>query len=371
MRRGVRRLLSTTAVLAVVAGAGSLAVLRPWQEAGSGTAAGSADGAASGTESAVTAPVELTTLTSQVRLNAQLTFGEPVEMVPVTGMITALPEAGAVIDVGHTLVEIDGKPVILLRGARPFWRELSVDSTRGPDVQQLEENLAALGYFEREPDTRFDWRTRAAVRDWQEDLGVERTGTLAPGAVVVVDAPSVRVAQLTALLGEKDASPLTYTAATLQAVAKLTPAQAREVVPGTPVTVLLPDGTELESAISAVDPGGQPTENEDETTPPMATIDFPDQSAVAAAGPVAVRLVLGGTEGATQSLVVPVTALIAEASGGYAVEVQRADGVIRVPVEIGLVADARVQVVASGPDVAGAAANAVPLAEGDLVVVAK
>ena len=58
------------------------------------------------------------------------------------------------------------------------------------------------------------------------------------------------------------------------------------------------------------------------------------------------------------ALVVPVTALIATLNDGYAVEVVRSGKVVRVPVELGLIADTRVQI--TGGD----------LEEGDAVVVA-
>ena len=75
-------------------------------------------------------------------------------------------------------------------------------------------------------------------------------------------------------------------------------------------------------------------------------------------------------EPSAETLIVPVTALLATARDAYAVEVQTADGIIRVPVEIGLVADARVQITASGPDVRGAAAGP-SLDAGDEVVISR
>ncbi len=65
---------------------------------------------------------------------------------------------------------------------------------------------------------------------------------------------------------------------------------------------------------------------------------------------------------------VPVTALLATADGGYAVEVWDGASAARTPVEIGLVADARAQVLASGAEVG---AEGRVLAPGDLVVLAR
>jgi len=317
----------------------------------------------------VTAQVEQTTLTSQVRLNATLTYGDPVELPAGSGIITALPTAGSVIERGQQVYEAEGRPVVLFQGARPFWRPLSADSEPGTDVKQLEENLAALGFFSEEPDERFDWVTRQAVRDWQKSLGVSQTGAFSPADVVVTDAPGIRISQVTAALGDEGASPATYTETTLRAVAKLSAAQARELTADTPVRVVLPDGTEIEAALSEVDPGGQPIPGSDQSTSPTATIEFADQSEVAGSGPAAVRVIVGDATDQTETLVVPVTALLAVPDGGYAVEVLLRGEIVRTPVEVGLIADARAQVLASGSDIEGRSGPV--LATGDQVVLSR
>lgn len=360
----MRIALVFTVIAAVAAGGGAVLTYRPWQ------ATAPADPASLAPD-AVTVPVEMATLTSQLRLNATLGYGDPVELPPSSGIITALPAAGEVIETGSALYEAEGRPVILLEGQRPFWRDLASGVSSGPDVLQLEQNLARLGFFDREPDTRFDWWTTDAINRWQKSLGLTATGTVSVADVAAVDAPSIRVSQVSARLGESAVSPLTYTETTLRAVAKLTAAQARELQAGTPVTVVLPDGTELDSTLASVDPGGQPTGDEGQTTAPSAVIEFPDQSQVEAAGQGSIRVVVSGSDEPDETLVVPVTALIATAPDGYAVEVLTREAIVRVPVTIGLVADARVQILASGPDVAGAAADAPTLSAGDEVVISR
>ncbi len=317
----------------------------------------------------VTAPVELTTLTNQVRLSAQLSYGDAVPLPAAGGTITVLPTAGAVVESGQQVYEADGHPVVLFRGARPFWRELSVDSDDGEDIRQLQQNLTDFGFYSGDVDGGFDWLTRQAVRDWQKRVGLPQTGALSPSNVVVADAPGIRIAQVTARLGDTGASPATYTETTLRASAKLTAAQARELTAGTPVTVTLPDGTTIDTTLAAIDPGGQPTGEGDATTSPTATIEFPDQEALAATGAVAVRVVVNNDQAQTPTLVVPVTALLAIADGGYAVEVYANERITRTPVRLGLVADARAQVLASGPDVDGGSGPI--LDAGDLVVLAR
>lgn len=362
-RRRLLRILLSAVVIAAV-GATGAAMWRPWEE--SLEESGSADSAA-----ATTVPVEFGELTSRLRLNATLGYGEPIELPATQGMITALPDPGQVIEVGQQVFEVDGRPVVLLEGERPFWRELSSDSDDGQDVLQLEQNLAQLGFFDREPDSRFDWWTLDAVRRWQEELGIPVTGKVAVSDVVAVNAPSIRISHVTADLGETGVSPATYTATTLKAVTPLTPAQARELTPNTPVTVLLSDGTEHANVIASIDPGGQPTDEEGQTTPPTAVIEFPDEEQVTPGELGNIQVVVQSAEAGEETLIVPVTALIATAEDSYAVEVHAREQIVRVPVQIGLIVDARVQILTSGSDVEGTPSDAPPLEPGDEVVISR
>src|SRR5690625_54762 len=360
-RRSLRVTVGAVVIGVFAVGGILLGMWKPWESSHGKDAANPA-------ATAVTVPVELGTLTSQLRLNANLDFGEPVELPAATGVITALPVSGQVIKVGQPVYEADGRPIIFLEGSRPAWRDLSSDSDDGQDVLQLEENLARLGFFDHEPDARYDWLTTDAVRRWQKELGVPVTGEVAAADVLFLNASSIRIAQVTASLGQADASPATYTAATLRAVATLTPAQARELAVDTAVTVILPDGTELENKIAAVDPGGQPTGEDGQTAPPEAVIEFSDQKQVEGTGPASVRVIVQNTEESPETLIVPATALIATAKDTYAVEVLSGEGIVRVPVEIGLVADAGVHALASGTDVAAAPSDAQQLAACDDVL---
>lgn len=315
----------------------------------------------------VTADVERTTLVNQVRLNAQLTYGDPVELRASEAVLTVLPTAGGVVAVGQQVYEAAGRPIVLFRGARPFWRELS-DGASGVDVRQLQENLTALGFYQGPVDGRFRTPTRLAVRNWQKSLGLERTGVFSPADVVVAASPPIRIARVTGRLGESGVSAATYTETTVRATAGLTEAQSRNLAPGMPVTVVMPDGSQVAATLSAVDPGGQPEADGEGTTKPSATIDFPDPDAVAAARLVAVRAVIADDD-AVPTLVVPATALLATVDGGYAVEVVTRSEIIRIPVTIGMVVDDRVQVIASGTEVEGGAGPV--LVEGDQVVLAR
>lgn len=349
-RRLTKVLLPAGALL--VAAAAALAVLQPWS-----SVAETPDE----TPKPVTVNAELTTLTSDLRLNGTLSYGASIALPGRGGTITRLPAAGEVIGVGQSLYEVDGKPVIAMRGDRPFWRDLGPGVEDGPDVRQLEQALADLGFGkDMTIDDEFTGVTEANVKAWQKSLGVAKDGVVTLGDAVAITAASVRVESVTATLGDPAAaSPLTYTSTTLRVVAKLTEAQAREILPATKVTVILPDGTEVPATVTAVDPGGQPTGKEGETTPATANVELDDPAVAEGIGLRAVKVVFAASE-VKDALVVPVTALVATTDGGYAVDVLGKGGkVTRVAVEVGLIADTRVQV--TGGD----------LAAGDAVVVAQ
>lgn len=351
MSRRLARVLVPVGVL-LVAAAVTLTVLQPWSSVAE---------VPDDRTKPVTANAELTTLTSDLRLNGSLSYGASIALPGRGGTITRLPGPGEVIGVGQAIYEVDGRPVIAMRGDRPFWRDLGLGIENGPDVRQLEQALSDLGFGKTlTVDDEFTAVTEANVKAWQKSLGVPKDGVVTLGDVVAITAASVRVESVKAQLGDPaGTSPLTYTSTGLRVVAKLTEAQAREILPATRVTVILPDGTEVPATVTAVDPGGQPTEKEGETTPPTATVEFDDPAVAEGIGLRAVKVVFATSE-VKDALVVPVTALVATTDGGYAVDVLRKSGKVeRVSVEVGLIADTRVQV--TGGD----------LAAGDAVVVAQ
>jgi Putative peptidoglycan binding domain len=100
------------------------------------------------------------------------------------GTITWLPRVGQVIRPGQTLFRVDGKPVVLMDGTLPAYRTLKLGIDNGADVRQLERGLRALGYYPGTVDSHYTASTAAAVRKWQGDLGLGKTGQVALGRVV-------------------------------------------------------------------------------------------------------------------------------------------------------------------------------------------
>jgi hypothetical protein len=111
----------------------------------------------------------------------------------LSGTITWVPQVGQVIHAGQTLFDVDNKPVLLMDGGTPAYRELSAADISGPDVYELNRNLVRLGY---DPDgivVDDEWQdaTTAGIDQLQDHLGETETGMLTLGQVVFLPGPQM------------------------------------------------------------------------------------------------------------------------------------------------------------------------------------
>ncbi|MEZ5249031.1 MAG: peptidoglycan-binding domain-containing protein [Ilumatobacteraceae bacterium] len=72
-------------------------------------------------------------------------------------------------------MEVSGRPVFVFQGALPTYRSFEPGMT-GPDVQQLEEALARLGFDPGTVDTVYDDATEAAIDQLYESKGYQSEG---------------------------------------------------------------------------------------------------------------------------------------------------------------------------------------------------
>lgn len=312
-------------------------------------------------------------LVEQIRAHGKLAYSTPHSLgSSLEGTVTALPPVGTTVTRGQELMRIDNTPVVLLIGTVPAWRSFESGMTPGPDVQQLEENLAELGFLSGTADDTFDWVTRAAISAWQQERGIAQTGTLELG--VVHYAPGdLRIHSHSAALGDP-AGPeiIEVTGAVKQIDLLVDPAQQSLVPVGAEVSVSLPDGTSTVAKVAAV---GSPVEKESATGTSLklpVTLTLLDPPAAANFDSVSVSVSLTSVR-EKDVLLLPVSALLAQPGGGFAVDVltpqkkqskpqgakKPAPGPSLTPVELGTFADGFVAVTGG------------KLAEGDRVVVAK
>jgi peptidoglycan hydrolase-like protein with peptidoglycan-binding domain len=277
------------------------------------------------------------------------------------GVITWLPGPGQVITRGHALYRLADQAVFLCYGQVPAWRDIGPGMTPGPDVRELDANLNALGFQAGPPSDTFTWATEAAIERWQLALGLPETGTVPLGGIVFLPGP-LRVAAVDAnVTAGADIAPGTQVltgSSTQPAVSvDLTPG-GRAVRPGDQALVTMPDGTTMPGTVSAV--GGV-------TTAPAAQGQAAQGQAGTSAAAIPVTIRLAGYPGAldqapvqvtitaqedTNVLAVPVTALLAQPGGRYAVRTASSQGHRLIPVAIGLYDDETGLVEVSGAGLA-------------------
>lgn len=273
------------------------------------------------------------------------------------GTVTGLPQAEAKITRGRALFLVDDRPVILMYGSLPAYRTLRT-GTKGADVRQLERNLRALGYSGFTVDEEFSGATAYAVRRWQRDRGLPRTGSVELGRVVFTGGP-VRVDSVEAQKGGAigpGQKVLSYTGTAKIVTVELDTAERRLAREGARVGVGLPDGDTVRGVIATTSTYIQPASGERKAQTKvkvLVRLYGPGARAKAAGydqADVRVDFIAGERPNV---LTVPVAALLALSEGGFGVEVVEGSTSKYVPVTTGLFAGGRVEItgVAEGANV--------------------
>jgi peptidoglycan hydrolase-like protein with peptidoglycan-binding domain len=346
-RRHGRRLVIAGVAVAAVGAAGAVVALT----------GGSGGHQTTGVPLA-TADVVRTDLTDTAEVDGTLGFTDTYTVLGSgRGRVTWLPDEGATIRRGKRVYGVDGHSVPLFYGSTPLWRPLRLGVSTGPDVRELERNLAALGYGDdMTVDEHFTAATAAAVRAWQDDLGVAETGAVSPGDVVM-EPSAIRVKTVTATLGgPAGGRVLAATGAERQITVDLPVAQEELAVKGARVTVELPGdrsatghissiGTVASASDSSDNPAKTGQDTEDATIPVHITLDRASAAGRLDGAPVTVGFT---SQTHKNVLAVPVQALLAAPSGTYEVEVVTATGHRTVPVSLGIFAGGKVEVTGAG-----------------------
>ncbi len=329
--------------------------------------AGGGDSAAAG--ATATGRVERRTLAERVTATGTIGYaGETTVLARLAGTVTALPAVGDVVRRGDPLYAIAGEPVTLMYGTVPAYRSLADGVSEGRDVEQLERNLAVLGYRPGTVDEDFTYATAEAVRAWQEGLGLEATGEVELGRVAFLPGPQ-RVTALETTLGEAlgggGGGSGGEGESEAPSIAVLRTSSIRRVVSveleadqqsiahrGEKVEVVLPGGAEVPGEVrqlTAVEPSrGEEGGPGEEAEPGV-------EATVAVTGRHRIRALDGATVNVlfTQRvrrdvLSVPLTALIAIGGERFAVFVREGGGRRQVVVKPGLAAAGYAEVEGEG-----------------------
>ena len=228
----------------------------------------------------------------------------------------------------------------------------------GADVEELNADLVALSYvtgtdLSPTSDSFTHW-TQMAVEKLQETLGVTQNGTLSLGQAVF-EPSAVRVTTVPATLGapaQPGQPALSATSTTRQVSVALDADEQSEVAVGDKVIITLPNNQTTPGTISSVGTvATAPASGSSSSTHTITVLVNPTDPTATGAWDQAPVNVTITTSTVANALVVPVDALLAQAGGGYAVEVVHAGGIHRlVPVTLGLFddADGLVQVTGTG-----------------------
>ena len=317
-RHGRFRWVVTGAVAVLVAGG----VLAAWRTGVFSRPARSGGG--QGAAAPATQPVVRASLSVQTPVDGTLGYAGSYTVTGAGGgTLTSLPSAGQVIRQGQVLYTTDlTDPVVLLYGSVPDWRPLD-EGVTGADVTQLNHDLVNLGYADSADISAlgwdyFSWETAYGVQRLQSAEGISSpTGSLAARSVVF-EPEAIRVTSVPGSLGSPAAGPVLSGTTDRHVVSiALSTSDESEVAVGDAVSVQLPDGASTPGKISSV--GTVASGSGSSATVPVA-VALADPSAAGSLdqAPVTVEIT---AESVSNVLAVPVGALLAQSSGGYAVEV--------------------------------------------------
>ena len=129
------------------------------------------------TPSLITADVDQRVLSADIIARGSIDFDDPISLSlkgsvggdVETQIVTAVPEVGTELTDGSVALEVAGRPVILLTGDLPVYRDLRPGSS-GDDVEQLELALNRLGLLSN-PDRTWGPETGAAIQALYANAG--------------------------------------------------------------------------------------------------------------------------------------------------------------------------------------------------------
>lgn len=274
----------------------------------------------------------------------------PVGTNQAVGVVTSTDlEPGAEITQGSVLYSVELRPVVVGQGDVPMFRQIG-SGTEGSDVRQLQEMLTALGYYDGAADGKAEAGTVAAIKRWQDALGLEETGVVETSDVIFVPRlPTRAVLDSDTIFRGANVSGGEEAVLGLPAEpdfwVSVTAAQAAMIPTGTTVEVASPDGDTWQGIAAEQEPNPDSSDVMVTVTGPEgATLcgDACDQIPVA--GQTTLRTSVVTVEQVT-GLVVPSSALMTTADGSTVVIDPRGE---RIPVEV--TASANGMSVVSGVD---------------------
>jgi hypothetical protein len=144
----------------------------------------------------LTAPVERRVLKESVIVRGQVKAAQTVTVSASGGgpegaksVVTKLPvKAGEKVSAGRVVAEVSGRPVFVLKGALPVYRDLK-PGAKGDDVRQLQVALAEMGFGSgADASGEFSGGTQAALSAYYASIGYDPRPVSETGAAQVKSA---------------------------------------------------------------------------------------------------------------------------------------------------------------------------------------
>jgi peptidoglycan hydrolase-like protein with peptidoglycan-binding domain len=250
--------------------------------------------------------------------------------------------------------------VLLLYGGRPEYRDFTLGMSDGADIRELQQNLLALGFSARGTlalNGRFDLATLVAVEAWQRSLGLQPTGTLPLGSVVFLPG-AARISSTATAAGatvQPGAAILSATAPEPAVLIPLDPGSVAQLRTGDRVLVTMPDGRTTPGRVASIGnvattPGSN--SGQGPATPTiLVTVSLLHARTTGGLDQAPVQVAIT-TKADRKVLAVPISALLAQPGGGYAVQIESGNATRLVVVTTGLFDDVAGRVEISGAGLA-------------------
>lgn len=300
-----------------------------------------------------TASAELTTverrdLTESQSVNGSIGFGptRPLQ-AQGEGIVTEAPEPGDVLRPGDVAARIAQRPIALVQGDTPMYRELrrvrsgerddageKLGEQFGDDVKQLQRYLIGAGLDNDgalTADGIFGKETERAVKEWQRYVGHPATGRVDRTQIVFIPGP-VRVERAPSV-GEPFED-LTVSGIDAVATVSVGSKQRSFFSEGAAVEVELASST-VAGTIRDV----ERIVGDDGSAQFRVRVSLGDDAASNGVEAGDSAKVTASRTVAENALTVPVRALVALAEGGWAVQVNAPTGPVLTGVELGAVVD--------------------------------
>lgn len=304
-----------------------------------------------------TALVQRTDLTNTETYPGSLGFGDPSQVQGTgTGTVTKLPQVGDVAVRGRSLYRVDDHPVPVFFGDTPLFRTLDHPGITGADVAMVASNLSALGYYhsavpKNSHDVAFTAAMQDALKRWQADNGLDQTGTIGVGQVLVLPGAS-RVDSISGKLGDSVAENLfTVTSTTKLVTMPVSAGQVGELHEGAAATIVLPTQAQTTGRITSIATTAQTQSGSGQDSGNgtgqqiQVTVTPDDQNALNGLDAASVQVQIT-TQVHRGVLAVPISALLALREGGYAIQLPNGQ---MLPVRTGMFGQQLVEI--SGPDI--------------------